>query len=253
MVEVVYKKVMGPTDSTMKNPPRVFIRDNTGAKAHRMDLLVKLAPMEFIDNPHAQGMPGGKKTTNRQVREFSERTLEMTAMVDSGAEVSCVSEECARRLYPKGDFLPLVQDAWATGLGGSMRALGKINVIVRLTDNRAVCHEFRVFRETPLPILIGLNLMPALGLSVVGMPTPPFPKEDASDAPDDREPLLPSEDASVCPIPPGVQVLLDENATIPATSVCSHELATVRIDMHPGLEPLYVPTQLNRYICRVRI
>jgi transposase InsO family protein len=208
---------------------------------------------------------------------FSEPVPLYKVLVDTGATISCVSEDVCnaygwmiKRCVDENDTLMLAN-------GSTTKRVGVAEVVVMLQGGRFVRALFEVMRMDALDMIIGLDLFPSLHFYVGGLPGPLQLEHDSSGAVRSLRPgapTMPEEPERMLQLDDDAQQverdkwreedklsdnevrLLKEltrdemmiNMNIPDTTFCSHPLAKIGVetDGPPDFKrPYPVPDRLK--------
>ena len=123
------------------------------------------------------------------------------------------------------------------GIGGSSPCLGIVDVLLRFNGRSVVC-RFGVYEvNIVIPPLIGNMTLHTLGISVENLDPKQGNQPRLDPDVDDRTYLFPEDQPSlITQLPPEVQCLINENASIPVGNSCSHPLSMVDVNILPGKE-----------------
>lgn len=162
------------------------------------------------------------------------KSMKMRALVDTGASASFMSDSLARKI-PGWQPSSHESNVKMAITGSVIKPLGVVEVTISCEGRNNINHEFVVLQNLRDDVILGIDLLPLLGIQITGLSTsfPDFKRPNAK-VDDDWMPevsrRLKTPHDQQEEIESAVQDLLEQNASIPDTAYLDPAYGTIRLE-----------------------
>jgi hypothetical protein len=173
------------------------------------------------------------------------RRVALKIQWDGGADENVMPQGIFRKYFASMRLQPPSESVkFLRGVGGVIPVRGRAEFLVAYGSRSFI--DYFVVADCGTNVLIGSRARAALGLSLGGLvppshtahPSTPAFRGDTPRASDSAT-LFDIHAKPLSEIPRPVARMIETNGAIPADAVCTHRMATIRVDIPPSMKPHY--------------